>query len=664
MALAVLSGCQRDPIPGNEVGEPKIDVSIALQTKAGSPAPKVNSVRVIAFDSDGNCALNSFFLNGVGYEINEGTEGDYVNYIVNVISPLTLTISPQRVYDVYVVLNESGQTLAGTESDLSELLQALEVGENNKTTFSNYYAKGIKYAAMEATGDEPAFIMSAYQSVSIAEGSSTAPQSVEFYTSDKMSGRTMAQITIDRITSEPNPDNGTDYSSGDVPKVFILGVSIEKVPNENTWTTNDGELGHEFGHIDIEGKNAQGYYDRSWSGEVSQLVELPAKKFEYLSGKLYRTSTNKDVKTAWASSGPALFYTDTTAISGKNAEETHKKRVEALKSQYKLATENIQAIEDFKNDRNNFVYQLVNSILPGMYSSPDGISGTKYTKTAQTLSELTFGESVLTDDYWSVILGNSFYVPENITDNSETATYIKVRLAVASPELPKPTSEASASDQLAFINSLPNPTELKTGTESNTTFCLSDLDLTTNKTKVQERKNGIPQYDGKTGLPKMIDSTYTPKSLFLSNSHIVNKDDYSIEYPTTLTDKDNDVRPNDYHIYVDNFSKRTDGTGKLYFTNETTDQERPLDSVIWNIPGTTTSSDGSVVAGDIVEIKIPVNNHKFGNDYSVRRNTRYTITLHVDQSTYDDHLTKGDTIEKPFGITASVKSEKINDNED
>ena len=59
---------------------------------------------------------------------------------------------------------------------------------------------------------------------------------------------------------------------------------------------------------------------------------------------------------------------------------------------------------------------------------------------------------------------------------------------------------------------------------------------------------------------------------------------------------------------------------------------------------------------------IPVNNGIDG-DYSVRRNTRYTVTLYVNGTTYDSLETKSGA-SVPFTVTAKVKTERVSDDEE
>ncbi len=65
----------------------------------------------------------------------------------------------------------------------------------------------------------------------------------------------------------------------------------------------------------------------------------------------------------------------------------------------------------------------------------------------------------------------------------------------------------------------------------------------------------------------------------------------------------------------------------------------------------------------IYDFYIPVNNKAFDSDYSVRRNTKYTVNLSVTSDTYDALSTKA-CADAPFSIVATVESEKMNEYED
>lgn len=65
----------------------------------------------------------------------------------------------------------------------------------------------------------------------------------------------------------------------------------------------------------------------------------------------------------------------------------------------------------------------------------------------------------------------------------------------------------------------------------------------------------------------------------------------------------------------------------------------------------------------VFEFLIPINNNIFDGDYSVRRNTKYTVMLHVAQSTYETLQTKAGA-NSGISISATVISENAEDYED
>ena len=76
------------------------------------------------------------------------------------------------------------------------------------------------------------------------------------------------------------------------------------------------------------------------------------------------------------------------------------------------------------------------------------------------------------------------------------------------------------------------------------------------------------------------------------------------------------------------------------------------------------NSVSKVEKADVYEYIIPVNNNIDKNgDYSIHRNTRYTVTLYVNEATYTSLSTKAG-VSTPFTITAKVTTEKLDEDEE
>ncbi|MCQ2143162.1 MAG: hypothetical protein MJY56_03740 [Bacteroidales bacterium] len=77
----------------------------------------------------------------------------------------------------------------------------------------------------------------------------------------------------------------------------------------------------------------------------------------------------------------------------------------------------------------------------------------------------------------------------------------------------------------------------------------------------------------------------------------------------------------------------------------------------------TSSGTGSEIVwrtvSDLVEFTVPINNQSFDGDYSVRRNTKYNVTLHIDSSTYSAMSASKAAAAPVPGIRATVTTEKI-----
>lgn len=581
-AISLLSSCAKEPSSGmNGADGVPVSFSLSFQTKAGSPAPQVNSVRILAFDGNAVCALNELKTTGLspvavsgGYTVALGT--------------IQLAGSTSKNYDLYAVINEGGAVLEGTTSTLTSLLGGLTVGVRNMNLFQSYFNSPAKYTTTAATGTEPAFLMSAVASYTMSEGDSKTPAEVGF----TIAKRSLAQVTVNSITSQPASGN---YSSTDIPKVFVLDVSLENVPSSAAWGTNSGSLKENPTSIAVGSANSYGYYDRTWIGTVSQTVTVKTIKKETTGAKYWRT--DKESNTGWAFGEPTFVYHD-----DKDKD----------KEAYQAASQGIQKIADTYKDQ---IETLNETDLPAVFSSTSNISGISY----EVASLDSQGASSPSDGYWNVSLGQSFYIPENIASEIGNETFVKVILAISNPQLD--LSSMTAGDY-------PVPTSInEEDSELPWAYCINGYNIADASSKIiyggKEKGNWI-------------------KQAFIDNGHVL-ASDASCTQGTEVTAQNGSKY---YLAYVDGFSRRATGTADVVVDNTT-----PGVGLNWNVP---TSGD------NVYEFRIPVNNQAFDGDYSVRRNTKYSVTLHVTNATTFTKAGSG----AGLGIAATVKAEKIEDNEE
>ncbi len=525
----VLASCTKEQDitdPGTAEGI-SLDVKLSFSTKAVSDAPIVNSVRILAFDANQQCLLNT---RTTDFTLNEVSDG----YEITFDDIFALTAATSSSVDVFAVLNEDGYALENTESSLSSLLAALTVGNKELAKFNSYWKSRVTYTATPDTGTEPVFLMGASAGYDISEGDSQlASVSIDFGTI----GRTMAQVTVDKISS----DGSTAAAC-----VIIQNVALVNVPAGIAWSTNPGSRGFSPVTIDFEGEGEDGWYVPTACTSTFRGTYSSISRTKSTSDRFYFVKYNNDDNKAtmdFVKIGGAKTYND-----NNNA----KKAAENAKDGWSTAYSNLAS---------HFA-----SINPDTFT---------YTPSEN-----------FTAGTWTVSLGNSYYVPENITSTTDDCTCIRVRAAIAEPGLTKEQIAEKASWYSAVyktngstISSTYNANNLKgyTKTESIT------VTVTNDRGKTEEKTYYVAYFDGLT-------MSQTASTLY------VNELCWS---PTE-------------HIY---------------------------------------------------DFLIPVNNKAFDNDYSVRRNTKYTVSLTVAESTATTLATKAAGA-PAFGITANVTTETMNDYED
>lgn len=608
--ILLLAGCTSGQIEKSPVGQAPVNISIRYQTRAGSEEPVVNSVRILAFagtSGSETCVLNQY--NPFGFTLSE--ESDI--WTVKLTSEIPIN-STETQYKLYAVINEADYSVSSSQT-LSMALNDFENG-SSLSDFEDLVETPVQYAALKAGGSEPAFLMYAHKDVEITDFDSATDIVFDATgTGSVQAKRSMAQIVIDKITSEPVSGH---TSGADVPKVFVLGVWIDNVPAGTAWGTEDGSLGSATPvSIKVGAANeSTGYYDRKWSGHVTEDITVNATRTEATFAKYWRTGDNTDEKGGgpkknekW-SFGSSTAYTYTSGKSNPNANDK--------KNAYNAAVTGAGLIDN--------TYAAGNTVgtLIGALAGQFGEGMINYTE-FENNSIVSGSEANLTvsPDYWTVNLNEGYYVPENIATSAAGSTCIKVRVAVAHPAL------SAASVTVADIS---KPTALNDGTLGTFSYTLDGYNLQSAKINYLKPDNTYSERE-KNWVP----------DVFKDNGHVVYSDD--IDYEVIKPDDEGDNWYDDhdsFKVYVDGFCRVVDGQATVQITDRT-----PNAVFSWNITPT-----------DYVDITIPVS-----SDFCVRRNTRYTITLHVDDTTWANNGLSTRSSKSGRGITAIVKTEKICDDE-
>lgn len=312
----------------------------------------------------------------------------------------------------------------------------------------------------------------------------------------------------------------------------------------------------------------------------------------------------------------------------------------------------------------NSVADLITD-LSAIFQKKTYYSTNKYTITSLGSSH---SEEYCTPDRWKVNLGDSYYVPENIQTSSANATCVKVSLAFAAPtidvsgvplaELPE-AADATGGTYTYYFDHYYNK---KSGKNDPQVIDKQTYILTTGQLKdggdnkiLKSKRNN----DGSYGDPEKKD--FSVATLFEYDGHIVDADDETIECTAATAN-------NSYHVYIDGESFWRTGTGLTAMT--TVDQHQNGATFSWNIPSS--DDDGTDGIYEVKEFLIPVNNMQFDGDYSIRRNTRYTVKLTVGQNTLlgmkvipaSAPTRAGESSDYGYGISATVTAENITDYED
>lgn len=533
--LLTLTGCLHDPQTDvEEAGKTYVSAQIELFTRATANAEasavKVESLRLLAFNEDGMCIFNRYY---------DTFQRSADHSVVSLNAPLSLPRERDDMkYHFYVVLNEHGFCSNG----LSDALAQLTEGRTCYPSFVNLLGTPLTYesASAEVTSDEPAFVMCAYrENVTIERGHTSAenPFVIALSTADNPTNRTMAMITVNNIES----DALSQLSN--TARVFVLSAELINIPNSYLWDQVDNKAGSASGslHFTLKEPGSDQCLARTWDGTISCQYDGALEQVNRLDKRYYRTT--KNTKTGWNFADQGLQY-------DKNTEELDCRK---------------DCLTKLKTDLNTAF-----------------ASGEDVTEGIVTLSEMDGQTLVVSETPWTVNIGKSWYVPEKVvTDANDSPIAIRLRLAVATPDLSVSLTTWSEWEQLV-------------GSITKT----SDYSFGYNDTKVSS----------------IAESDKAVKAAFNENKH------YCWSTDPDMVDKPRESGKG-YYYFIDNFKQLKQGT--IHHLFQTGDNY------------VTTGWKGITTTEKVKEYIIPINNKNVGGDYSVRRNVHYQVSLTVTDDTYN-----------------------------
>lgn len=584
--LLSAAGCISNEEPIGK--ETYVDFNIKILTRGNGEngsGDKLNmsSVRIILFDKQGNCVVNTKYTT---FEI---SQDETENTIIKIKDPISFTSQNIREeFDIYAVLNDESNFHSSTINgqSLSTCLEGCKVGTNCQSKFLDLLHTPLIYSSLtEITSEEPSFVMCAHKErVTIPDYTTwDNPYTIDLSkseTDENFTNRTMAIIYIDKITSDdddnPNNDQSNDLSSTSC--IFVTNAELINVPAQYVWNDDENKgnglpLVANFFKVDTdeEGyiKNTDQY--RSWSGTLTQTFK----------GSLYQEGTCEKDFRCWREEDNKGV--DAWAIGYYNSISPHPLTIlDYNNAQNKRLTSN----------NGNFVLNMISKIVTELTAYD------KYEDKMSDLTSLAKDDAVVSNNHWDIHVNQGWYVPENISTSSLTATAIKISLVIAKPEIILPDEDIGDS-WMDYVD---------WGKDDGWKYYSEDNELT--------------------------DIGYDTGESFL-------KTFARVCWHNNIENIDIDGSSDGYHCFIGGLSRRRYGDIDETFT---TDINNGINAS-WQIP------QGSITA----EFIIPINNADFDDDYSIRRNWRYNVTLRVNKDTFEQIKSDGTYLTRSSANSSPIK---------
>lgn len=365
----------------------------------------VVSVRVLIFDGTSQNIISNKLISGDNITGTYNT--DYEAYIIK-LNQTAIEAYAGNHY-VYAVLNENafganlGLDAVTTMSGLNGIITNTTVAYNTIVAVPE--------------GEEPPFLMYTYDRVNIPSGRTAAnPFVIDMTGLDAgdyafSMRRSMAKVVLESVIGGKTPD-GTVLATDkliETSAIHILDMELVNVPNRITWSDDEsytktpytggylypasGTEGFDLG-VSTNGSNtARGYYEREWLGSIKVSGTLGFTRTDEL-GNVWKLSSGGQGVNAYTIT-PSYVWNETDAKDPKNHE---------------LNAGNFAAFfVTTLDDPNNFI---PGPLVPG-----------EWVPTAININPAVWNLTGLDN--------TAYYIPENITENNQTA--IRITASIATP---------------------------------------------------------------------------------------------------------------------------------------------------------------------------------------------------------------------------------------
>ncbi len=409
LCVGVFTACTNEeevPVHEDKGNHPVVMTSrVAIADNAN-----IETARVLVFGSDGNLVSNSGVITV--------TDGMVAGNILTVSSGNILADTGTN--HVYVVLNEE----TGNLSVSLESVQTKEAMEILRSTPVDY--PGL----ISADGEkEPAFLMCVYDEVNVT--SETTSLDITGLDEDDYGfsmKRTMAKVVLEQIVGGVGADGtivGTESTWDEVKNVdqipgdtenkdliatselFVQKVELINVPISYSWKQEKGSEGEAYTKDFHEGMSLtndlepipSGFLQRVWPGKISASGTVGFDRTDYIEG-IWLQEANSGTN----SYGFTPVYFDITENQG------------GVKSFYEKHPDGSVDL----NDGNFETWLALNygtegAIVPGDIEPKD-----------LELNNITIDPAP-----WYIDAGKAYYIPENITENEERYTKLRVYYKIA-----------------------------------------------------------------------------------------------------------------------------------------------------------------------------------------------------------------------------------------
>lgn len=438
----------------------------------------VETARILVFDANGNCVTNQ--LLGVQGEYDKSNNAYILNFDDAKVN------ARYGINYVYVVLNEATGALA----------PSLTANGLNKSQMDAIRSGKIPYTELipvekntDGTDKELPFVMCIYDQVKVTErvqslnltGFDDRGTSVYGYGMR----RTMAKVVLESVvggvtpegivvgtTEKWNEDAKTDQIPNDTDNneliatsaVHILGLELVNVPTHYTIQQNgtDSYPAYDGTYRDepiaiakynvTEGEESKGYFDREWPGDITASGIVPFTRIDALYS-IWKTDDNKGSKPyviiseAEALKDPNKYYNwvitdhpDYPVISDNKAETISYAEYNKTAYNYGKYTIDEKGIIHLWNTSgvemdvpNNSSYLLNSGNFVEWFKANFGNStgnfepGTPVAGTPSVTAQINPAVWVLDFNQ------NSYYIPENIPQDGESYTKLRITASIAIP---------------------------------------------------------------------------------------------------------------------------------------------------------------------------------------------------------------------------------------